>query len=201
MDQQSVTGYFQTLSESMVAMEVTNHSGATLSLEEGAERAIQMILESRSASRKLMLAGNGGSAAIVSHMHNDLCKAVGVRTLVFTEPPMLTALANDEGYGSVFEKPIELWAEPGDTLMTVSSSGKSENILRALKAASAIGCRIITLSGFSPKNPSRQLGDLNFYVPSGIYGYVETTHMALLHFLTDRAKAIAAAKPTVRTSA
>ena len=190
MAQQSVTDYFQTLSESMLTMKVTDRSGAALSLEEGAERAVEMILQTWSDSRKVMLAGNGGSAAVVSHVHNDLCKAAGVRALVFTEQPLLTALANDDGYGSVFEKPIELWAEPGDLLVTVSSSGKSENIVRALEAARKLGCRIITLSGFGPENPSRQIGELNFYVGSDVYGYVETAHSALLHFLTDRAKAI-----------
>ena len=190
MDQQSVTSYFQTLAGSILDMEVTDRSGAPMALEEGAERAIKMILETRSAVRKIMLSGNGGSSAIVSHVQNDLCKAVGVRALVFTEQPLLTALANDEGYGSVFEKPIELWAEPGDLLLTVSSSGRSENIVRALKAASGLGCRIITLSGFNPENPSRSAGDLNFYVPSDVYGFVETAHMALLHFMTDRAKTV-----------
>jgi D-sedoheptulose 7-phosphate isomerase len=183
----------------MLSMEVTDSFGASLSLEEGAERAISMVLETRAASGKVMLAGNGGSSAIVSHVQNDLCKAVGVRALVFTEQPLLTALANDDGYGSVFEMPIELWAEPGDLLMTVSSSGKSENIVRAQKASSALSCRIITLSGFSPDNPSRKIGDLNFYVPSDLYGFVETAHSALLHFVTDRAKATTALEPRLKS--
>ena len=196
MAQQSVAGYFQTLSKAMMAMEVTDRFGVALSLEQGAEQAIRMILETRSDSQKILLAGNGGSSAIVSHVQNDLCKAVGVRALVFTEQPLLTALANDDGYGSVFEKPITLWAEPSDLVITVSSSGKSENIVRALKAAMDRGCRIITLSGFSPDNPSRQTGDLNFYVGSDVYGYVETAHGALLPFLTDRAKAVTATPST-----
>lgn len=198
MGQQSVTNYFRNLSESMLTMEVTGRFGEPMSLEEGADRAIQMVLETRADSRKVMLAGNGGSSAIVSHVHNDLCKAVGVRALVFTEQPLLTALANDDGYGSVFERPIQLWAESGDLLLTVSSSGKSENIVRAQRAASRKGCRVITLSGFNPKNPSRQAGELNFYVRSDIYGYVETAHSALLHFLTDRAKAIVGTESTAQ---
>ena len=201
MGQQSVAGYFQTLSKAMIDMEATDRLGAEMSLNQGAEQAIRMILDTRSDSRKILLAGNGGSSAIVSHVHNDLCKAVGVRALVFTEQPLLTALANDDGYGSVFEKPITLWAEPNDLVITVSSSGKSENIVRALKAAADRGCRIMTLSGFSPDNPSRQTGDLNFYVGSDIYGYVETAHSALLHFLTDRAKAVDAVASTARTGA
>ena len=157
MAPETVTGYFQTLSKAMMNMVATDRLGLELSLGQGSEQAIRMILETRSESRKILLAGNGGSSAIVSHVQNDLCKAVGVRALVFTEQPLLTALANDDGYGSVFENPINLWAEPGDLIITVSSSGKSENIVRALKAAVVQGCRIITLSGFSPDNPSRQI--------------------------------------------
>jgi len=193
MNQQTATDYLQTLSHCMLTTEVTDRQGTKLPLDDGADQAVQMILETRASSKKIMLAGNGGSSAVVSHVQNDLCKAVGVRALVFTEQPLLTAFANDEGYGSVFEKPIDLWAESGDLLFTVSSSGKSENIIRGLKSSENLGCKTITLSGFGEDNPSRRIGDLNFYVKSNEYGYVETSHAALLHFITDRAKAIIAA--------
>ena len=199
MNQQAATGYLQTLSNCMLTTEVTNGQGSQLALNEGANQAVQMILETRAKSGKIMLAGNGGSSAVVSHVQNDLCKAVGVRALVFTEQPLLTAFANDDGYGSVFEKPIGLWAESGDLVFTVSSSGKSENIVRGIKASRASGCNIITLSGFGPANPSRQSGDLNFYVNSDVYGFVETAHAALLHFMTDQAKAIIAGESRVGT--
>lgn len=187
---QSATAYLETLSELMLAIQVTDRDGATLPLDDGSERTVQMILSVGANSRKVMLTGNGGSAAIASHMHNDLCKAVGVRALVFSEQPLMTALANDHGYECVFERPVQLWAEPGDLLITVSSSGKSQNILRAVKASSDMRCQIVTLSGFRPDNPLRQMGDINFYVGSDIYGYVETAHAALAHFITDRAASI-----------
>lgn len=189
MLQQKVTDYFTTLSQLLLSIEATDQHGAALPLEQGAERAVQMVMDVKSASRKVLLAGNGGSSSIASHVQNDMCKAVGVRAMVFTEQPLLTALANDEGYGSVFEWPIGLWAEPGDLLMTVSSSGQSENIVRALAAGREKGCRVITLSGFNPDNPSRRMGDLNFYVPSHVYGYVESSHTALAHYLTNMAPA------------
>jgi D-sedoheptulose 7-phosphate isomerase len=132
-----------------------------------------------------MLIGNGGSAAIVSHVQNDLCKQAGIRALVFTEPPLLTALGNDCGYDSVFELPVELWASSGDLLIAVSSSGRSENILRAVHAATLQGCQIVTLSGFQADNPLRCMGDVNFYVPAHTYGFVESAHMALAHCLID----------------
>lgn len=184
LQERTMAGFLDSLNQLMRQVQVTDSTGTSLSIEDGADRVVRMIIDVRSASRKVMLGGNGGSSAIVSHAQNDLSESAGVRAMVFTEEPVLTARANDHGYGSVFERPIELWAEPGDLMVTVSSSGKSENIIRALKAARKQGCNLVTFSGFSPKNPSRSLGDINFYVPSSVYAYVETAHMALIHFLT-----------------
>ena len=182
---QSATAYFRKLSELLLSLQVTDEHGAVLSLNEGTDKALDLILSVKSASRKMMLIGNGGSAAIVSHVQNDLCKAVGVRAMVFNEQPLLTALSNDHGYGCVFERPVELWADTGDLLVAISSSGRSENILRGVRASLARGCDVVTLSGFSPDNPLRRMGHLNFYVPSQVYGYVELAHSILAHFLTD----------------
>lgn len=185
MISQGAIAYFRKLSELLLSLQVTDRHGAAVSLDKGANEAVDMVLRVRSASGKVMLMGNGGSAAIASHMHNDLCKTVGVRALVFHEVPLLTALTNDHGYGCVFERPLALWADPGDLLLAISSSGQSENILRAVRAAAAKECRIITLSGFRADNPLRSMGHLNFYAPSEVYGYVELVHTALSHFLTD----------------
>ena len=185
MVNQNASAYFHKLSELLLSLQVTNEHSAVLSLDAGANKAVDIILSVKSASRKVMLIGNGGSAAIASHMQNDLCKAVGVRATVFNEPPLLTALSNDHGYGCVFERPVELWADAGDVLLAISSSGQSENILRAVRASVARGCQVITLSGFRADNPLRRMGHLNFYVPSQVYGYVELVHSVLAHFLTD----------------
>lgn len=181
----SATSYLGTLSELMQQVQVTDKENTECSLDEGATDAVRLIASVKSAAGKAMLIGNGGSASIASHIQNDLCKAVGIRALVFNEQPLLTALGNDDGYGSIFERPIELWANRDDLLFAISSSGQSENILRAVRAASARDCKIVTLSGFKPNNPLRALGDINFYVPSESYGHVEMTHTTLLHFMTD----------------
>jgi len=186
---QTATSYVRTLAELMQNVQVTDHDGSTRSLDEGAGKALALILSVKSASGKAMLIGNGGSASIASHIQNDLCKAAGIRTLVFNEQPLLTALGNDHGYGCIFERPIELWANRDDLLFAISSSGQSENILRAVRAAGERACKVITLSGFQPDNPLRSLGEINFYVPSQSYGHVELTHSTLLHFMTDCAAA------------
>ena len=187
---EDATSYLQELAELAQGTTVTDRAGATLSIDEGAERAVQLMLATGASSGKVMAIGNGGSAAIASHMQNDVCKAMGVRSLVFYEQPLLTALANDDGYEAVFETPVKLWAEPGDLLVAISSSGRSQNILRAVKAATEMRCEVITFSGFDAVNPLRSMGAVNFHVASAVYGLVENVHGAITHFMTDRAMQI-----------
>src|SRR5260221_1586958 len=99
------TGYFREFSRLFEQVEITTRDGRALPLDEGVGRAVELVLSLKSRG-KALLVGNGGSAAIVSHMHNDLCKAVGVRAIVFNEQPLLTALANDDGYETVFKTPV-----------------------------------------------------------------------------------------------
>lgn len=186
----TVSNYIKNLASTAQEAQVTDKHGCSLSLDDAAERVVQMILHLKTTTGKVMVIGNGGSSAIASHTQNDLCKAVGVRGIVFNEQPLLMALANDDGYDTVFEKPIVLWAESGDLLIAISSSGQSQNILRATRAAIANQCDVITLSGFSSNNPLRTMGNVNFHVASDIYGHVETAHSAIIHFLTDRAASL-----------
>ena len=176
MIEENVIAYLHKLTELLSNTQVTDDRGTILSLDDGTRKAVELILKVKSTSKKAMLIGNGGSAAISSHMQNDLCKAVGMRAVVFNEPPLLTALTNDNTYERAFEQLVELWADTGDLLLAISSSGQSENILRAVKASETKACRIITFSGFKTDNQLRSMGHLNFYVPSQIYGYVEVAH-------------------------
>ncbi|MDP2855784.1 MAG: SIS domain-containing protein [bacterium] len=135
--------------------------------------------------KKIMAIGNGGSAAIAIHTLTDCANAGGLRTSDFMSPALLTCMSNDYGYENVFAKPIEIFADEGDILFAISSSGKSPNILKACEAAVNRGCKIVTFSGFSPDNPLRKAGYLNFYVPSTHYGFVEIAHQALIHCILD----------------
>jgi D-sedoheptulose 7-phosphate isomerase len=186
----NASAYFRELSQLLLETQVTNRLDSEcseLTIDEGVNKAVARILSVKASSGKVMLIGNGGSAAIVSHMQNDLCDSVGVRAIVFSEAAFLTAASNDRGYQTFYEQAVKLWGEEKDLLIAVSSSGRSENILRAAAAALDKGSQVVTLSGFLPDNPLRQLGHLNFYVPSQKYGFVESAHAALGHFLTDSA--------------
>ena len=182
--------YLESFSRVLAQTEVTRDDGEPIPLREGAELAVNMLRGASNGqatpAHKVLLIGNGGSAALASHAHNDLCKCAGLRAMVFNETPLLTALANDIAYAAAFEKQVELWGEPGDALLAISSSGKSESILRPAQLCVTRGCGVVTFTGFSPNNPLRQLGHVNFWVPSESYGYVEMAHGILLHYLSDR---------------
>lgn len=168
---------------------ISKHSAGKFiesTLNDGFDFAIKILREGIVAGRKrLMFVGNGGSAAIASHMLMDYLNAGNVRTMDFTSPALLTCMANDYGWENVFSTPIEKSADQGDILIAISSSGQSRNILNACDAADKKGCTIITFSGMRENNPLRTRGYLNFYVPSTHYGFIELSHEALLHGILD----------------
>ncbi|MEW6544250.1 MAG: SIS domain-containing protein [Nitrospirota bacterium] len=178
-------GYFDELAQVLRCVEATGEDGRSLALAAGIEKAIAIIVNSTRAGGKVIFIGNGGSAAIASHQAVDYWKNGGMRAIAFNDSSLLTCISNDYGYPQVFEKPIEMFADSGDVLIAISSSGGSENILKGGKAGLAKGCNLITMSGFKPENPLRSIGHLNFYAPSSSYGFVEITHLALCHCIVD----------------
>lgn len=181
----AISRFFEGLKEALRGVQVSDLRGKPIDSTAGLRMAIDLIVSQTTQKRKLMFIGNGASAAISSHQAVDYWKTGGMRAVAFNDPALLTCISNDFGYPFVFEKPIEMFADPGDILIAVSSSGRSENILRGVSAARASGCHVITMSGLDPGNPLRQMGDLNFYVPSKSYGHVEICHLALSHCILD----------------
>jgi D-sedoheptulose 7-phosphate isomerase len=181
----AISRFFQELRESLQNVQVSDLRGNPIDATAGLEMAIDLIVSQTAQKRKLIFIGNGASAAIASHQSVDYWKTGGMRAVAFNDPALLTCVSNDFGYPFVFEKPIDMFADPGDVLVTISSSGRSENILKGVRKAREKGCRIITMSGFDPDNPLRRLGDLNFYVPSKSYGHVEISHLSLSHCILD----------------
>lgn len=181
------TSYLKELGNLFLQIKVTDPKGSAISLDEGIEKSIGLIEKCANANKKIMMIGNGGSASIASHISVDFWKNGGIRATAFNDSSLLTCVGNDFGYPYVFEKPIEMFSDPDDVLIAISSSGKSENILNGVKAAKSKKCPVITMSGFKPDNPLRKTGDVNFYVsaPIGAYGYVEIAHSSLCHCIVD----------------
>jgi D-sedoheptulose 7-phosphate isomerase len=177
--------YFVTLSDLLCQVEVTSGSGGRIEFADAATALMAHARATHAAGNKLIFVGNGGSAAIASHMATDYSKNGGVRSLALNDASMLTCLGNDLGYDRVFAKQIELHARSGDLVIAISSSGRSANILNAVDAAAAAGCNIATMSGFAPDNPLRRKGEWNFYVASDRYGFVEIGHLTICHAVLD----------------
>jgi len=180
-----IGNYADTLQVAVKGAEASDQRGKAIGLDEAILQSAERARAVHDAGNKLIFAGNGGSAAICSHMATDYCKNGNLRTWAMNDGSMLTCLGNDYGYEHVFAKQIEFHARKGDLLIAISSSGKSANIINAVSAARNMGCSVITLSGFHGDNPLRALGDINFYLKSGFYGFVEIGHLTLCHAILD----------------
>jgi len=177
--------YFSTLADLLNSTAVTDADGVPLSLDEGFVRVNAATQATHARGNKIVFIGNGGSAGISSHLAVDFMKNGGLRAIAMNDAPLLTALGNDYGYETVFARQLEMHANPGDLLIAISSSGRSPNIINAVTTARQRECGVITYSGFGDDNPLRRSGDVNFYIRSGSYGFVEVGHLALCHASFD----------------
>ena len=149
------------------------------------EQATDMVRQIHSVGKKVIVVGNGGSAAMASHVAVDFTKAAKIRAVNFNEADLLTCFANDFGYENWVSKALEFYADQGDLVILISSSGKSQNILNGAKKAKNMGLSVITVSGFLFDNPLRKLGDMNLWVDSTEYNIVEMTHHVWLVAIID----------------
>lgn len=185
--------FLRPLGDALGSVCATDRDGALIPLDRAFAGAVDLVRGQTALGRKVIFIGNGGSASIASHQAVDYWKNGRMRAIAFNDAALLTCVGNDFGYPELFQRPIEMFADAGDVLIAISSSGRSENILRGAEAGAACGCRIVTLSGFEPDNPLRRRGELNFFVAARSYGHVEITHLAVCHAVVDH---IVSAKET-----
>ena len=155
----------------------------------------RFLLEAYNAGKTVFIAGNGGSAAIASHLACDLEKTVAgppgrratrrLRAVSLSDNmATLTAWANDEGYENVFSERLLAHADPGDVLLVISSSGNSPNILEALRVARELDMRTIAWVGFGGGR-AMDLADCCVHVAIDDYGMAEGIHGVIGHLVTD----------------
>ncbi len=177
--------YYEDIISFMRNVRVTDRNNRMINFNQAVDDLVIDIVKLKQSGNKVIFIGNGASASISSHMSVDYWKNGGIRAISFNDGALLTCISNDYGYKYVFEKPIHMFAEKGDYLFAISSSGQSENIILGAKAAREKQCNIVTLSGFDDDNPLSRLGDLNFYVPCSSYGPVEIIHHSICHCILD----------------
>lgn len=154
-------------------------------------RASEILLRAYQEGRQVFVCGNGGSAAIADHLECDHLKGVHngtdlsprVRSLA-ANVALLTAIANDLAYDEVFAFPLARLSREGDVLLTISSSGNSPNIIKAIECAHARGLTSIALTGFDGGR-ARRLAQISLHVEIGNYGVVEDVHQGLMHVLAQ----------------
>jgi D-sedoheptulose 7-phosphate isomerase len=179
------SGYRQGIIKALTSTLVTDATSTTMDPGRAIEHLCEKTKTVRDAGTMLHLVGNGASASMASHFAADWTKNAGVKAMAYNDVACLTAIANDLGYEELFAQPLGWFGKRGDLLVTISSSGNSPNVLKAISVAREKGMHVVTFSGMRPDNASRSLGDLNFYVPGWTYGIVECTHHVLLHAWLD----------------
>jgi len=150
------------------------------------EQAGDMICEALAAGNKILLCGNGGSAADAQHIAAELvgCYEKQRRSWpaisLTTDTSALTALSNDYGYEEVFARQVAGLGQRGDVLIAISTSGKSASVLKAAKKARELGCRTIALTGGGAE-PLASLCDLALVVPSERTSRIQEAHITIGH--------------------
>ena len=148
--------------------------------------AKEELLKVKNNGSKIMIVGNGGSAAIASHFSVDITKNAKIRAVNFNEADLITCFANDYGYEKWVEKAIDFYSEKNDALILISSSGESQNMINACKFAKKKNfLKIITFTGHQKNNSLSKIGDINFWIDSKNYNKVENVHQLWLLTIVD----------------
>ena len=178
--------YTLSLAALLQALSFRRTDGLEIGVEKGFRQWQDLTRQVRRNRGTIFMIGNGASASMASHLAADLAKNARLHTEVFSDLSLITAISNDMGYEHVFSEPLSRRARAGDMLVAISSSGRSSNILAAVRVARQCRLNVVTISAMKAGNPLRKCGVLNVYVPAATYGFAESCHAAILHHWMDR---------------
>ncbi len=156
------------------------------SIHEAVVQAGKLTAEAMQAGRKLMVCGNGGSAADSQHLVAEFVSRLTIdrpalRAIALTtDSSILTAVGNDYSYDNVFERQVEALGLAGDVLLAISTSGNSKNCIKALRLACSMGIHTVSYTG-NGGGAMKALSDINVIVPSNITMNIQESHIALEH--------------------
>jgi phosphoheptose isomerase len=157
----------------------------------GFAHAAAILLDAYTRGATVFSCGNGGSASIANHLQCDHTKNISKSTdlcprvmSLSMNVEVLTAIANDHAYENVFTHQLRSQSRPGDVLVAVSSSGRSTNIVTALRWARDHGLGTISLTGFDG-GEARTIADVSIHVSGSNYGLIEDLHQAIMHALAQ----------------
>ena len=173
----------QELNEHLITLDVT-----TKSIGSALEVVANICIDSLKQGGKILIFGNGGSAADAQHIAAELVgryklERKGLSAIALsTDTSSLTAIANDYGYEHVFDRQIEALANPKDVAVGISTSGNSSNVINALQLAKNIGCKSIGLSGKSGGDMNK-LCDVNLVIPANDTARIQEMHILVGHII------------------
>ena len=175
---------------SIIEFEFNEHlktSKATMeSIGDSLEIAAKLCIESLQSGGKILIFGNGGSAADAQHIAAELvgrykAERKGLAAIALTtDTSVLTSIGNDYGYERVFDRQVEALANKGDAVIGISTSGSSANVISALKLANDLGCKTIGLSG-RDGGEMNEICDINLVVPAEDTPRIQEMHIVIGH--------------------
>ena len=178
-------GYFEELKLALDSTTISYENNSLPLYNEGIDYLTKIFKRYKATYSQTFFIGNGGSAAIASHMTADFMKNGGMKTISLYDASVMTCMSNDYGYEHIFSTPLNLLGASGDFLVAISSSGNSQNIVNACQTAKDKDMFVVTFTGFDSDNKVSKLGDVNVYVPCSEYGKVESIHQIILQQIVD----------------
>jgi D-sedoheptulose 7-phosphate isomerase len=177
-----------------IANQLKAHRDVVRVIEEklatGISQVVEMIRDALGNGKKLLLMGNGGSAADAQHFAAEIVgrfrmERRGLPAMALTtDTSILTAIGNDYGYEAVFRRQVEAFAVEGDVVIGISTSGNSENVYAALLLARRMGCRTVGILG-KDGGTIREIVDADLTVPSGDTPRIQEGHILMIHIICD----------------
>ncbi len=177
--------WLQELNKAIVSASCKMENEET-NLNEGLNYANTIIERTIESGASIWWVGNGGSAAICSHLAQDALNRLGAKSIFLDNSSLITCMANDFSYKNVYLRPLEIFVKPDDLLIAISSSGNSKNILSCAEMALNKRMGLISLSGLNNNNKLWNMrSNLSFFISSDLYGIVEIAHEAILHGIIE----------------
>lgn len=179
MNNQFLSNYFSTLSSLIYQNK---------ELIADINKVIKLFKHTKKQKGKILFLGNGGSAAIASHVSVDLSKNAGIRAINFNESDLITCLSNDHGYDNWMVSAVKMYFDQKkDIAVLISCSGESKNIVNVAKYLNKIKSKFITLTGKNKKNSLKRVNfkNINFWINSDSYNHIELAHLSILLSIID----------------
>ena len=174
---------------------IINRLNSHINVVESSKQLVNVINETANiiinalyTNNKILLCGNGGSAADAQHIAAEFVgrfvkERDGLPAIALTtDTSALTAIGNDYGYENVFSRQIQALASPNDVLIAISTSGNSQNIVNAINEANLIGCKTVLLTGNTGGQSSP---DVKIIVPSTVTSHIQEVHILIGHILCE----------------